>query len=208
MNKSNKKIKMGSYYSLQSGMTYVELIVVLSIFAVMSSIVIFNYGGFQANVDIKNLASNIALKIVEAQNSSLSGLQQTGALPSWKPAYGVYFNKQTSPSSFIYFADLNDNGLYDGAGCGGECLNQISITKNNVISNLNVFYQDGTNACATTCPADLTVSFKRPDSGAVLYSGVAKLLAVSYIQITIASPRSAAAIGLIKVYPSGRVQVN
>ena len=28
----------------------------------------FDYGGFQAKVDIKNLASDIALKIFEAQN--------------------------------------------------------------------------------------------------------------------------------------------
>ena len=47
-------------------MTYIELIVVLSIFAVMSSVVIFNYGLFQARIDIKNLASDIALKFVEA----------------------------------------------------------------------------------------------------------------------------------------------
>jgi prepilin-type N-terminal cleavage/methylation domain-containing protein len=208
MNKLIQKIKMKSERSGQAGMTYVELIVVLSIFGVLSSIVAFNYGGFQAKVDIKNLASNIALKIVQAQNSSLSGLQQTGALPGWKPAYGVYFNKQTSPNSFFYFSDLNDNGVFEGPTCVSECLSQISITKNNVISNLNVFYQNGTNACSTVCPADLTVSFKRPDSGAVLFSGGVKLLAVSYVQITIASPRSAAATALIKVYPSGRVQVN
>ncbi|KKQ07855.1 MAG: hypothetical protein US18_C0006G0001, partial [Parcubacteria group bacterium GW2011_GWB1_36_5] len=59
--KESKRIKKNR------GMTYVELIVVLSIFAVMSSIVLFNYGEFQAKVDIKNLASDIALKIVEAQ---------------------------------------------------------------------------------------------------------------------------------------------
>ena len=42
-------------------MTYVELVVVLGIFAVMSNVVIFNYGGFQAKVDIKNLSKHITL---------------------------------------------------------------------------------------------------------------------------------------------------
>ena len=48
-------------------MTYVELIVVLAIFAILSSVVMFNYGNFQAKVDIKNLGSDIALKIVRTQ---------------------------------------------------------------------------------------------------------------------------------------------
>ena len=49
------------------GMSYVELIVVLSIFAVLSSVILYNYGEFQAKVDIKNLASDIALQIVQSQ---------------------------------------------------------------------------------------------------------------------------------------------
>ena len=71
---TNWKLKIGNY---NRGMTYVELIVVLSIFSIMTSVVLFNYGAFQAKVDIKNLASDIALKIVEAQKSALSGKLST-----------------------------------------------------------------------------------------------------------------------------------
>ena len=49
----NKKIKKNA------GMTYVELIVVLSIFAVLSSVAVFNYSEFQTKVDIKNLANDL-----------------------------------------------------------------------------------------------------------------------------------------------------
>ena len=55
---------------LNKGMTYVELIVVLSIFSIMTSIVLFNYNEFQAKVDIKVLANDIVLNIVEAQKVS------------------------------------------------------------------------------------------------------------------------------------------
>ena len=44
-------------------MTYVELIVVLSIFSIMTSITIFNYNKFEAKVDIKNLNQETALHI-------------------------------------------------------------------------------------------------------------------------------------------------
>src|SRR3989344_2489263 len=93
------------------GMSYVELIVVLSIFSAMSSVVLFNYGEFQAKIDIKNLASDIALKVVEAQKSSLPGklppLAQQVLIPSpsaWKPSYGLYMDQAADDKSFIYFS--------------------------------------------------------------------------------------------------------
>ena len=83
-----KKIRNSKFVirNCQKGMTYVELIVVLSIFSAMTSVVLFNYGEFQAKVDIKNLASDIALKIVEAQKSSLSGKLPESFPVNWKPS--------------------------------------------------------------------------------------------------------------------------
>jgi len=191
-------------------MTYVELIVVLCIFSVISSMVIFNYGSFQARVNIKNLASDIALQIVQAQKSSLSGLlpplaQQSLVISGWKPSYGVYFNPISNNKSFIYFTDLNNDIQYDGSNCigVGECLNKITITKNNSISGLNVFYQGDSIPHNLN---DLTITFSRPNSGAIMRSSTTFTSSISYIQINIVSPSGATA--AIKLYPSGRVQIN
>jgi type II secretory pathway pseudopilin PulG len=193
-------------------MTYIELIVVLSIFAVMTAIILFNYQTFQAHIDIKNLANDIALQVVQAQNSSAAGelppLVQQAIIANpatWKPAYGVYINPTVDNASFIYFADLNNDNLYTNVNCigVGECLNKISITKNNVISRLDVFYQGDATAHSLT---DLTVTFTRPNSAAILKSTTAFTNPVSYVQITILSPQAYAS--LIKIYPSGRVQIN
>ncbi|HEV7424625.1 MAG TPA: type II secretion system protein [Candidatus Paceibacterota bacterium] len=190
-------------------MTYIELIVVLSIFSVMSAIIIFNYGLFQARIDIKNLASDIALKFVEAQRASLSGnlpplAQQAQITSSWKPSYGVYLNPVSDNKSFIYFADLDQNSNLINPDCSGvaECLDKISITKGNTISSLNVFYQNSTSAPLN----DLTVTFVRPNSAAVIKSTTPLNPNILYVQATILSPRSPTA--TIKVYPSGRIQVN
>ena len=194
-------------------MTYIELIVVLSIFSVMSSIILFNYGGFQTKVDIKNLASDIALKIVEAQKASLSGklpplAQQTGIDATWKPSYGIYINPTTDNKSVTYFVDLKNptqNNLYDASACpgAGECLDKITILKGNSISRLDVFYQGSGTA---NLISDLTVSFVRPNSGAVIKSSTSFSSTVSYVQITITSPKLITSV--IKIYPSGRIQVN
>ncbi|MEI7709528.1 MAG: type II secretion system protein [bacterium] len=206
------KIQKNKRAFLQSGMTYVELIVVLSIFAVMSTIVFFNYGEFQAKVDIKNLASDIALKIVEAQKSAVAGtlppLAQQGVISSaWRPSYGVYMNPGVNNKIFTYFTDLENatqNGLYDSSTCpgSGECLENITITKGNTISKIEVFYTNGTNALIN----DVNISFVRPSLSAVIKSSSAFVSVISYVKISIASPRSA--VSSIKVYTSGRIQVN
>lgn len=184
-------------------MSLTELIVVLGIFSVMTSVVLFNYGEFQAKVDIRNLASDIALKIVEAQKSSLSGKlpTQIPTVSPWKPSYGIYLNLTSDNKSLLYFTDLNNNNLFDDSDCTGECINKISVTKGNSISQLGIV--------GTGCPAtvnNLTMVFKRPDSSAIITSNPVLACNVSYVQITIVSPQSSTA--TIKLYPSGRIQVN
>ena len=188
-------------------MTYVELIVVLSIFSVMSSIVIFNYGDFQSKVDMKNLANDIALKIVEAQKAAIFGkfpnpAQQAGLPLDWKPSYGIYLNKTSDPKSFFYFVDLDGNHLYDGGDCTGECVEKITITKGNSISSLDVFYLGD----STVSVNDLTLSFVRPNSAAEIKSSAPLNSNISYVQITTISPKSTQA--NIKLYASGRIQIN
>lgn len=206
-----KKVKMNA------GMTYVELIVVLSIFSILSAVVIFNYGDFQAKVDIKNLASDVALKVVEAQRSSLSGLlppvlHQPSDSTTWKPSYGVFFSTVSNinganNTNFIYFTDLDysvpkQNGLFDNTDCTGECLSKVTITKSNKISSLDVFYQNGTTANLS----DLTISFSRPNSGATIKATPALGANINYVQVTVSSPNGISS--LIKLFPSGRVQIN
>lgn len=195
-------------YKLNTGMTYVELIVVLSIFATMSSIILFNYGDFQAKVDIKNLASDIASQVVKAQRDSINGVKPIGSGSNWKPSYGVYFNSSPDPDTsdnnipfnekFINFIDSANNNSYQLLG-----ENIIYITKNNYIEKIEAC----TPAC-TTATNPLSIVFKRPDSSAIFASlnGTVLTPTPDYIQITIKSPKGATA--TIRIYPSGRVQVD
>lgn len=194
----NKKYKA---YRLNAGMTYVELIVVLSIFGIMTAVSMFNYGTFQKKVDIKVLANDIALQIVQAQKDAISGkLLSDGNTFIGKPSYGVYFDT-ASPYQFIYFADTDNSKTYDTATDEGE---QIDITKGNKISGLGdsngIVYQN------------LSIVFTRPDSGAVLYAydvGIGEIVQITsgYAQIDISSADGSVNSN-IKVYPSGRIQIN
>lgn len=193
-------------------MTYVELIVVLSIFSVLSSVSIFNFSTFQDKVDIKNLGSDIALKIVEAQKASLSGNLSTHIpIVGWKPSYGVYFSTASDNladrKSFIYFADLDNSTTLNDIICypydsTGECLDKIEITKNSSISSLDVFSGPTTYDQVQR----LTINFTRPNSGAIFHGDDGALLSnVYYARITVISAKFHTV--FINIYPSGRIEV-
>ena len=102
---------------------------------------------------------------------------------------------------------LNLKGTENDKIYNSALLDTIDITKGN--------YIDKIEACAISCPpinpAYLSITFKRPDSGVFFYSDVLldpkdPINNFDYIKITIKSPKGAAA--LIKIYPSGRIQVN
>ena len=201
----NRPFKMKKLKKMKKnkGMTYVELIVVLGIFSVISSVALFNYGTFQAKVDIKNLASDIALKIVEAQKSSIAGKWNASASPDWKPSYGIHLDL-SNDKEFIYFTDLNNNASFEGSSCTGECLDSpITITKNNFIKELNIFGPGCLSAIN-----DLDIVFKRPDSGALIYSTSPLLCAMEYAQIVVYSSGADPVHANIEIYPSGRIQIN
>ena len=201
MTKKNDNLKF-VIRNCQKGMTYVELIVVLSIFSIMTSVLLFNYNKFEAKVDIKILANDIASKIVEAQKSAISGKWNLNAPVNWKPSYGIYFDL-SSDKNFVYFADLIQNNFYDFSICPGtgECQNNINITKGNYISQIDSYF----GSTPTSINNPLSITFKRPDSSAIFYSN-GFLSGFDYIQITILSPQSVSS--AIKIYPSGRIQIN
>ncbi len=190
---------------MNRGMSYAELIVVLSIFAIMSSIALFNYRDFQANVEIKNLTSDIALQIVQAQKDSINGvlppLNFTPSVLQWKPAYGVYFDINT-PDQFVYFVDLDQDNVCPVTNCAGEDLNLISINKA-TISGVEIC--DENDNC-NNGPEALAVSFKRPNSEAILNGDPNLVTGSGYAQITVESTKGNAE-GFIRIYPSGRVEV-
>lgn len=184
-------------------MTYVELIVVMSIFSTLAAVVLFSYGDFQNQIDLKNLSNDVGLRLVQAQRSANSGVLPIGKdLPTdWKPSYGIYFNK-TDNQTIKYFADFTPetpDKIFDGISCGGvsECLEQISITRGNYISGLDADISSGLD--------DLSIVFTRPSESAVFRSSSADISDASFVVITVKSPKGNTA--TIKVYASGRIEV-
>jgi len=134
-------------YSLRTneGFTMVELMVSVSIFVVITSIILASYPKFSSRIVLENVVHQIALSVRQAQTFGLS-VRTFGTGLDVFPTYGVHFSfsgvSGSDPSdnrNFLIFADIlpgfgtenMGNGLYDGAsGCnvaGGECIERFTI---------------------------------------------------------------------------------
>lgn len=181
-------------FKRNAGMTFLELVVVLGIFGTMAGIILFNYHDFSSNVHLRNLAQEIALQIKGAQTEAISGKspvlsvneQSDNPTPiGWTPSYGVAFDTQNLPQSFIYyFNSANDprRDLFDFEGssytpgtCGeevtSECLQEIQITSGDFIDLVCFDYTslqpDGLCDSGETANRAY-ISFKRPRGNALI----------------------------------------
>lgn len=165
--------------SHKKGFTLVELLVTISIFAILTGVVLFNQGKFNSTILLTNLAYDTALTIRQAQTYGINikGFDK-GSGEDFYP-YGVHFASSTN-KSFILFADLDYNrdtevsdGLYNGNGseipdfsqCQTNmgCVNRYNIKRGNYILDLKA----GAD-CTGTSVNSLDITFKRPDPDAII----------------------------------------
>lgn len=219
-------------YKLNEGMSYVELIVVLSIMSIMSAVVIFNYQDFQSKVEIKSLANKVALKIVEAQKNASAGKLPLEPFISptktysenWKPAYGIYFNLGGNGNNIAFdnFADLNNDGMCNtfdiindpmdscigkSANSGRDYITSININPKYQISNLVVICSDGSEIPAND--SNLSITFTRSNPGATIYtpSNVGNC-PISFTKISFESSSNNSIKSNIEVHSSGMIKIN
>ena len=117
---------------LESGFTLMELMVSISIFVIMTVLLIVKFGNFNQNTNITNLAYDIALTLRTAQTYGMSVQgQATGAgiSPMFQYSYGVAFCALASGScpgasdtfsdqQLVMFADTDPaatRGAYDNS---------------------------------------------------------------------------------------------
>src|SRR6185503_3627706 len=127
--------------SKRRGFTLIELIVVMSIMLILTSIFILRQQRFNSSTLLQSLAYSVALSVRQAQvygtsirESSIGAFDSANESSAAK-AYGVYFSSG-STGSYILFADANNNGEYDT----GEAVQVFTLNQGYAISKF----------CATT----------------------------------------------------------
>lgn len=105
---------------LLTGFTLVELLVVLAIIGIITSIVFSSQSTFNKTLVLSNTAYDVALTLRSAQTFGL-GSRAVGTITN--AGYGVHF-ESGSPDSFILFADTDPDP--DASNCHGLPINGIS----------------------------------------------------------------------------------
>jgi type II secretory pathway pseudopilin PulG len=161
----------------------IELIVVMSIFTIISSVSMFNYTAYQSRITRVNTAQDIALSIRQSQVYGLSASgQDLGAaeFDTDADAADIFFgdtvvdiisdrsirgiNIDPGSKTLILFEDLNRNNVFNNAS-------DRVIDKRTVISE-QIFFQaclfsmgvsiDDLGACPIEADGDINITFQRP----------------------------------------------
>lgn len=173
--KKNKIIK-------KAGFTLLEMLAVVAIFAILTAVIIFNYGDFTDNILSTNMAYEIGLIARQAQVFGL-GVRGTGG--DFANAYGIFVNLQdgSSPSgtkNIIFFVDnkpLGGNSRCNNDSTGSshctcsstdgisdECLEKLTLQRSIIVDSLRIKKANGD--CTDTNL--LAVTFKRPNPDAII----------------------------------------
>jgi len=181
------------------GLTLVELLVVISIFLVITSTVLFNYGGFRSNISLQNLTDDIALAIRKSQSFAI-GARGFGS--TFSNSYGMHFssnpssaNLTASNKSFLMFSAVNTDKRYIvGTGvCGSndgsnKCMELFNITSADMIKEISL--NDGAQTLSNSDYLDII--FTRPDPRAFFcyrtsINGACQVMTISNISIKISN---------------------
>lgn len=147
--------------------TVIELLVVVSIIALMTVLILPNYNSGNKQLTLQRAASKLVQDIRDAQELSLSSKEFNGQLP--EGGYGFFFWKfevggVDYPHKYVLFADLNGNGSRQ---VGSEDVKWFTLENGVKFSD---FYLDGDAAfgsiftfiapdptvCINFCENDLT----------------------------------------------------
>ncbi|MBI2573817.1 MAG: hypothetical protein HYV78_00250 [Candidatus Wildermuthbacteria bacterium] len=123
-----------SLYGQAKGFMLAELLVTLAIISLVSAIVIPNWRSGEQTLSLDRSVHQLAQDVRGVIEIALKAKPYQCAAPGALSGYGAYFSLDT-PSSFLFFADCNNNQRYDA---GADFIaNTFSLEKGMQISEIN-----------------------------------------------------------------------
>lgn len=194
--------------NFKKAFSLIELIVVIGIITLITSVVLFNHNTFSGGVALENLAYEVALAVRQAQFFGINvRVADVGGNPTFDAGYGVYFDIN-NPTTFILFSDLNNNRFYDGAS---ENVDIYTITRGNEIKLLCV--DAGCSNPSTQAFDELHITFIRPEPDAIIKTkdpylcGTGTSIQCSLAKIYVGSPSDNVRDKIISVGVTGFISV-
>lgn len=177
-----------------SGFTLVEVSVAVAIVALISTVVLTNYRGFDSSVVLTNLAHDVALSIREAQ---VFGISVRGEGSGFDSGYGVHFDTDSS-STYTLFGDITTGGGYDGSDT------EVDLYTFDQRYGIDSLYEIESDGSYTPISDSLDIVFTRPDPEPTFFVNGSER-AMTGIRVTIASPDGSTR--SVEVFSTGQISV-
>jgi len=150
----------------QRGFTLLELTVVIAIIILLSGIVLTNYRIGEREYALLRSAHKLAQDLRTVEKMAMASETLPSSSGEWFPqgGYGIYFNQQENPNSYILFADCNKNYIKDTVytcleNSAPEEIKELSLEEKIKISNLELF----SKTFGTIPVSSFSVTFFPPD---------------------------------------------
>lgn len=196
----------------ESGFTLIEVLVSLGIVGILLSVIVSNQSFYTDVSSISNLAEEISITFSQAQAYGIAVKELTPGSSDFSASYGISFSllSDGSPSAYIFFADRNGNGVYDGdwacsIGGSSECVEKLNIYRGNYIYEICAIRNGQSDLCS---PMRVDISFVRPDTEArvAFFNNGGQTMNIANMiggKITLRSPQNISR--TISVYTSGQI---
>lgn len=158
----------------------------IAIIVAISAVVLARYKTFNSTILLRALAYEIALSVRESQVRGIS-VQGSGGI--FGDAYGMHF---TAGTSYMLFADIDDNDQYDT----GEEIFAYTISQNNRVADMCA-----NEICGLT---SLDILFRRPEPDA-LFSVDPSVSSISSVRVVIGAPDGSTR--TVRVWPTGQIEI-
>ncbi len=155
---------------LVSGFTLVELLITISIFVIITGVVLVNSKSFDNSVLLHNFAYDVAITVKQAQSYGVNISENN--FGTFNSSYGVYFDLTQSRTNFVLFNDIGtspnlkyDSNLTSCLTSDSECIQKYSMIRGTSIQDICVGDNEGN--CSSV--NQLSILFQRPNLGAMIY---------------------------------------
>jgi len=198
-----------------SGFTLVELLIVTAITAIISTIIVVRFSGFDSTVLLKSLAYEIAVGLRETQVFSLSALGTGTGGNAFRTPYGMSFTPDSREYTFFqYTGSPNDPTKIPNRSTPGDYsdVNTFLIGR-----SLQVYEVCVTGSGPEDCTISrLDISFRRPEFDAKFFAvdssgndwSRPKNIGVSSARIKVISGSDPTSVWYIEVSALGQITVD
>jgi prepilin-type N-terminal cleavage/methylation domain-containing protein len=153
---------------MKRGFTIIELLVAVSIFIIITGLVVADFRRGARSDELKIAASGLASTLQRAQTMALAGEAINGIVPAG--GYGVYVTLDV-PNRYIIFADNDDDKTYDA---GEDLADGVNFLPSNI-------------TISQVSPASASIIFKSPKPTIYINGDISLNLAIITLKDSISN---------------------